>query len=59
MREIATNSDRCIHAKRVWEKQQKQKRLQQEHKRRVEEPKSISVEQARARTRIAEASLLR
>jgi hypothetical protein len=54
MRENATNSDRCIHAKRVWEKQQKQKRQQEL---RAEEPKSISLEQAKAKTRLAQLSV--
>jgi hypothetical protein len=57
MREYATSDNRCIHAKRVWEKQQKQKRQQQSHQLRTEEPNSISVEQARARTKLAELSL--
>jgi len=61
MREYAT-ADRGIEAKRVWERQRKeaQRRRQQQHShQRAEEPKTISIEQARSRTKLLQADLLR
>lgn len=60
--EYATaNRDRCIHAGQTCEQHRRevQRRRQQQHgHQRAEESKSISVDQARAKTKLLEASLL-
>jgi hypothetical protein len=61
MRERAT-ADGCLQAKRVWQKQQKDKRRHcaatSTTKARANEP-ALTLERARARTRLAEISLSR
>jgi hypothetical protein len=56
MRERAT-ADRGFQAKRIWETQQKEKQKRQYQHREPDKRKAISLEQARAQTRIAEASV--
>ena len=63
MREYATaDRDHCIHAGRTCEQHRRdvQRRRQQQHAhKRAEEQKSISLEQAKAKTKLLQASLLR
>ena len=61
MRETATaTSNRCVHPGQTCEQHRRAVRQQQQHgHQRVEKPKDISVEQARAKTKLLEASLLR
>ncbi len=59
--EYATADRRCIHAGQTCEQHRRAVRRQQQQqhgRQQVEKPKNISVEQARAKAKLLEASLL-